>query len=129
MNPKTCVLRLARLFAVVACCLSLETQGQIVISEIMYHPVEEPAFNTDGSPVLDLYEDVHEFVEIHNPGPNTVDLTAWKITGGIRYPPTENGRPPGGYLVIAKNPARLAAVPAWSGACGTADPHKPAWQR
>ena len=34
----------------------------------MYHPVEEPAFNADGTPVLDLYEDVHEFVEIYNPG-------------------------------------------------------------
>ena len=102
MNPKTCVLRLARLFAVVACCLSLETQGQIVISEIMYHPVEEPAFNTDGSPVLDLYEDVHEFVEIHNPGPNTVDLTAWKITGGIRTPSAGHRLAPGGYRVVAK---------------------------
>ena len=28
-------------------------QSPVVISEIMYHPVEEPAFNANGSPVLD----------------------------------------------------------------------------
>ena len=40
-------------------------QGPMVISEIMYHPVEEGAFTQDGKPVVSLYEDVYEFVEIY----------------------------------------------------------------
>jgi hypothetical protein len=39
------------------CCPS---RGQVLISEIVIHPMEAPAFNADGTPVLDLYEDVHE---------------------------------------------------------------------
>ena len=46
------------------------------ITEIMYHPVEQPAFNADGTPVMDLYEDVHEFVELHNAGTAAVSLAA-----------------------------------------------------
>lgn len=96
------------------CLAGRAARAQIVISEILYHPVEEPAFNADGSPVLDLYEDVHEFVEIHNPGGQLVDLSGWKLAGGIRYTfPPNSAIQPGAYRVIAKNPVRLAAVPAY----------------
>lgn len=85
--------------------------AQVVLSEIMYHPVEEPLFNSDGSPVLDLYEDVHEFVELHNPGSAPVNMSGWKLAGGIRYTfQTGAELPAGGYRVVAKNPERLAAV-------------------
>src|SRR5262245_39814868 len=53
----------------------------VLFSEIHYHPVEEPAFNTNGTPVLDLSDDVHEFVELHNNGATAVDLTGWRLTG------------------------------------------------
>jgi hypothetical protein len=55
-----------RLLLPLIICVTLcgSLRAQIVISEIHYHPVEEPAFNADGSPVLDISDDVHEFVEI-----------------------------------------------------------------
>src|SRR6266508_4374105 len=85
--------------------------AQVVISEILYHPVEEPAFSANGSPVLDLYEDVHEFVEIYNTSATAVDLAGWKLAGGIAYNfPSNAVIQAGEYRVIARNPARLAAV-------------------
>lgn len=90
------------------------SQSQIFVSEIMYHPVEEPSFNTDGTPVMDLYEEVHEFIELHNPGLNSVSLNGWKITGGIDFGfPSSSVIQPGQYLVVAKDKARLAAVAAY----------------
>jgi hypothetical protein len=89
-------------------------QSRVVISEIMYHPVERPAFNADGSPVLDLSKDVHEFIELHNPGPSAANLGEWRLTGGISYLfPANTVLQPGQFLVVAKNPEQLAAVPAY----------------
>ncbi len=84
--------------------------AQVQFSEIMYHPVEQPAFLTNGAPVLDLYEDVHEFVELYNRGSNAVSLAGWSIAGGIGFNFPDYELRPGGYLVIAKDPDRLAAV-------------------
>ena len=50
--------------------------AQVVINEIMYHPVEKPAFDAAGDPVLDLTEDIHEFIELTNVGGETVSLAA-----------------------------------------------------
>ncbi|MHC1763520.1 MAG: lamin tail domain-containing protein [Verrucomicrobiia bacterium] len=89
--------------------------GNLVITEIMYHPVEEPAFNADGSPVLDLYEDVHEFVELQNVGSEPVSLAGWELSGGIRYSfPEDAVIGAGERVVIAKAPSRLLAVPQYS---------------
>lgn len=100
---------------VVGCLGAVFPAGaQVVINEIMYHPVEEPAFNADGSPALDLYEDVHEFVELHNAGAQDVSLAGWEISGGIQYSfPAVATLGAGQYLVVAKDPARLAAVGAY----------------
>jgi hypothetical protein len=65
--------------------LASAVSAQVVISEIHYHPVEEPAFNADGTPFLTLTNDVHEFVEIQNAGASTVDLSGWTLAGGISY--------------------------------------------
>ena len=112
---KSSARRAALLLGLLMFCFAPGAHTQLVISEIMYHPVEEPAFNTDGSPVLDLYEDVHEFIEIHNPTAVAVDLTDWKISGGVSYTfPTGAVIQAGQFRVIAKNPARLAAVPAYT---------------
>ena len=101
---------------VVAGWLGLPLLGHpaVVITEIHYHPVEEAAFNANGSPVLDLYEDIHEFVELHNPGTTPINLGGWELAGGIDYRfPSNSVIQPNQFLVVAKNPARLAAVPAY----------------
>ena len=63
--------------APVAALLTLATAafGQVILTEIHYHPVEVPAFNSDGTPYLNLTNDVHEFVEIQNTSASTVDLS------------------------------------------------------
>lgn len=92
----------------------LLAQPAVVITEIHYHPVEEPAFNADGSPVMDLYEDVHEFLELHNPGTEAISLRGWELAGGIEYHfPSNAVIQPKQFLVVAKDPTRLAAVPAY----------------
>lgn len=88
-----------------------EFSAPVVISEIHYHPVEEPEFEADGTPKLDLSEDVHEFIEVHNPGASAVDIGGWALEGGIGYRfPAGTTVPAGGYRVIARDPSRLAAV-------------------
>ncbi|MFM9963379.1 MAG: lamin tail domain-containing protein [Planctomycetaceae bacterium] len=49
--------------------------GQVVISEIMYHPTE----------LANVNEDDLEFVEIQNRSNATVSLTNWRIAGEIQY--------------------------------------------
>jgi hypothetical protein len=75
-------------------------EGPVVFSEIMYHPVLEEDF-----------VDWHEFIELHNPSPDTVSLTGWKIEGGIAYMfPDNTELAPGAYLVVARNRPSLLAV-------------------
>jgi hypothetical protein len=86
-------------------------EAQVVVNEIHYHPVENPAFQANGTPVLDLTEDVHEFVELRNAGSGPVDVSGWKLTSAVDYTiPSGQIIPGGGFLVIARNPARIAAV-------------------
>jgi hypothetical protein len=46
------------LFFTLALALAAPLPADVVISEIMYHPVERPAFTPAGDPVLDLSDDV-----------------------------------------------------------------------
>ncbi len=50
--------------------------GPIVLTEIMYHP---PGPGGDADP------DDFEFVEVHNPTSDSVDLTNWRIDGGVDF--------------------------------------------
>lgn len=96
---------------IVSLGMLLSAHAQVVVSEIHYHPVEEPAFNTDGTPFLDLTDDVHEFVEIQNAGTAAVDLSGWTLAGGISYTfPSGTSIAAGGFKVIAKTPARIETV-------------------
>ena len=112
-----------RLPPLCACLVALLTaltrlSAQVVINEIHYQPVENPHFSTTGVPTFsdtnlpaDLSDDVHEFLELLNSGPSAVDLTGWAFTAGVDYTfPANTTLPAGGYLVIAKNPARVALV-------------------
>ncbi len=102
----------AWLFLAVALCLPL--RASVVIHEIHYHPVEEAAFGPAGEPVMDLSEDVHEFVELHNSGEAPVDLSGWRLAGGIEFVfPSGATIEAGGYRVVARTPARLEAIAAY----------------
>lgn len=71
-------------------------QRSIVINEIMYHPISG---NGDD-----------EYVEIHNRGPGTVDLSLWSFDDAISYTfPVGSSLAQGGYLVVAKNRTNLLA--------------------
>ena len=68
----------------------------IVINEIMYHPVSE--------------DDEDQYVELYNAGTNSVDLGGWRFVAGIDYEfPSFTRLDAGQYLVIARNAQRLRA--------------------
>lgn len=72
----------------------------VVISEIMYHPVDENAA-----------EDNHEFIELYNAADSPVELTGWQLTGGVKFAfPAGASIPAHGYKVIAKNRAALVMI-------------------
>ncbi len=69
---------------------------EVGLSEILFHPIsEDPA---------------DEFVEVHNRGTHSVDLTGWRFVDGIDFEfPVESVLAPGGYLVVARDAARFRA--------------------
>jgi hypothetical protein len=114
-------MRFPRAFSSFLALIAIATtaNAQVVINEIHYHPVEEPAFNLNGTPVLDLTEDVHEFVEIRNIGVTSVDLSGWTLDDGVTFTfPAGTNIVAGGFRVIAKNPARIQTVYGIAGVLG-----------
>ncbi|MFP6858829.1 MAG: lamin tail domain-containing protein [Roseibacillus sp.] len=62
-----------------------------------------------GTPATPYFEREEEWLELYNRGPDPVDLTGWKLDGGIGYSfPDATTIPSGGYLVVAKDAATLA---------------------
>ena len=99
--------------------LSFIVKAQVVISEIHFHPVEEPAFQTDGTPTFDLTDDIHEFVEIYNAGASAVDIGGWKLTDGVAFTfAAGTSIPAGGFKVVARDAARIQTVYGISGVLG-----------
>jgi hypothetical protein len=79
----------------------------LVISEIHYHP----ATRLDGRN--------HEFVEVYNSSPFTVDLSGFALGGEVQYTFADGVSLPGfGYLVVAKVPADVSASYGLSGVLG-----------
>jgi hypothetical protein len=71
-----------------------------VINEIMYRPGPGWPENT-----------ALEFIELHNPDTTAADLTGWAITKGAGYTfPAGTTIAPGGFLVVAADPAALRAA-------------------
>jgi hypothetical protein len=71
--------------------------SEVVINEIMH----DPPYGAEGT----------EFVELCNRGTSTVDLSGWRITGGIAFVfPAGSKIGPHGFLVVAANPAKLKSV-------------------
>ncbi len=66
----------------------------LVINEIMYSPISRDSDD--------------EFIELYNRGGTSANLGGWRLTGGIGFTfPANVSVPGGGYLVIARNAARL----------------------
>ena len=67
--------------------------GEVVINEIHY----------DSDPKTDAVE----FVELHNAGGKSIDLSGWRFSDGIKYTfPANTNLGPGGYLVLAETPPK-----------------------
>ena len=78
----------------------------VTFNEVHYHP---QGLTEDG-----------EWIELHNLNGVNVDLSGWRISGGVDFTfPTGTVIPGKGHRVIARNPA-IAAIPnalgPWSGA-------------
>ncbi|MDA0813269.1 MAG: lamin tail domain-containing protein [Verrucomicrobia bacterium] len=67
-----------------------KVEASVVINEVFYNAPNE---------LSDL-----EYVELHNTGDTTVDLSGWKLTKGIKFTfPGESSIAPGGFLVVCKD--------------------------
>ena len=111
LAPTPC--RLAWLFvaALLALCHLSTSRSAVLINEIHYHPTDEPAYDAEGFPVLDLTDDLHEFIELVNVSSNAVPLAGWKLSGGIEFTfPSGLSLEPSSHLVVARNPDRLASI-------------------
>jgi hypothetical protein len=85
--------------------------GSPVINEILYRPGTTFPENT-----------ALEFIEVHNPGNQAADMTGWELTDGVGFVfPANTILPAGGYLVVAADPAALAAESGYSAALGPWD--------
>jgi hypothetical protein len=76
-----------------------------------------PAVHGAGFAVINEFnpkpEDTHEleeFIELHNPGDEELNLSGWSLSDAVTFPfPNGTTLPAGGYLVVAMNPAALKA--------------------
>ena len=89
--------------------------GPVVITEINYNPAAPTNAALAMYPALDAAD--LEFVEIHNPTAGAINLTDWRIRGGVDFNFDDNVMlPAGGTVVVAsfnvdnpENAVRLAA--------------------
>lgn len=86
------------------------TTRTVVINEIHYNPVELPAFDVNGNPTVALNEEQHEFIELRNMTASAIPLSGWQLTNAVQFNFGNVLLQPNGYVIIAKNPARLQAV-------------------
>ena len=69
----------------------------IVINEIMYDAPSDQVR--------------HEYIELYNRGPATVDLSGWRLTDGISFTfPSGTSIDSGAYLVVAADAACIASI-------------------
>src|SRR5688572_12184419 len=75
----------------------LGAQGQnVVVNEIMYHPASE--------------NPREEYIELWNRGASAVNLTGWRLTGGVDYSfPSNTTINAGAYLVVSAHKASFLA--------------------
>jgi hypothetical protein len=82
---------------------------RVFITEVMYHPVLEQAF-----------EDEHEFIEIANDTGAAISIAGWRLAGAIDYTfPPGATLADGAFAVIARNRTALAAVASYGLVAGS----------
>lgn len=68
---------------------------QIVINEIHYNP--------------DVKTELVEFVELHNSGSESFDLSGWSLTDAVAFRfPESTALGPGGYAIVSESPSALS---------------------
>jgi hypothetical protein len=80
--------------------------SEVLISEIMYHPVAETSATDD-----------HEFIELYNAGAESISLAGWALRVGKTTRLTladGTSVAAGDYLVLAKNREKLLTVAAYA---------------
>jgi hypothetical protein len=86
----------------------LALDGSVVINELMYHP--DPVSGSEAD---------FEWIELYNQMSINMDISGWRLEGGIQFTFDEGTIIPGrGYRVIATNPGALAEAGVYSGAAG-----------
>jgi hypothetical protein len=97
----------AVLIPVLLASLAAACAGQCIINEVMYHPASHEASD--------------EWIELLNADPSRpLALRGWRLEGGVSFQFTDETLAPGGFLVIAADPARVKA--SHSGAFPVAGP-------
>jgi hypothetical protein len=81
--------------------------GSITFNELFYNPPSDANI---------------EWIELHNPMALDMDLSGWRLEGGVAYTFGEGTLlPAGGYLVVAADPTRLADQTGFTTALGPYD--------
>jgi len=66
--------------------------SDVVLNEIMFHPISE--------------DDNDQYIELHNRSAASVDLTGWRLAGGVSFTfPAGAVVEPGGYVVVGRTRA------------------------
>ena len=85
-------------------CAALSTiqslTAQVVINEIMYHPLH-------ADQTVEPVEE--EYLELHNTGASPVSLAGWALDAGVQFLIPATTLPAGGYVVIVADPVAFAA--------------------
>ena len=87
-------------------------QSTLNSSDVAFNLAVQAEFTTDpGTPAIPALPGDEQWIEIFNRGPSTIDLTGWNFSEGIGFTfPDHTRLASGEYLVIAKDPAALAAA-------------------
>ena len=85
---------------------TIKLRDEIVISEIMYH--FPPHYDQPGTVENEFAERDEEWVELYNRADIPVDLTGWRLTGGVRFDiPSETVLEPGKAVIVTRDAAIL----------------------
>jgi hypothetical protein len=86
---------------------SFAVHTEIVVNEIMYSHKDFPAADTNSLPL----GNPEEWLELYNRSSNSVNLTGWTLSGGIKYSFAAGKTvAPGSYLVVARDVTTLHAT-------------------